>query len=87
MKLTFAAIIVSWFAVSIAHGDVKCKLRAYDIETPIVGTGSKKADALANAIEKCVDQRTEKFERLRGQVDEDRYAALIDSCTQLSCEK
>jgi hypothetical protein len=87
MKLTFATVILSLFAVSIAHGDVKCKLRAYDVESPIVGSGTKKADALANAIEKCVDKRTEKFERLRGPVDEERYAALIDSCTQLSCEK
>lgn len=86
MKLTFATVIMSLFLSAFAHGDVECKLRLYDVAQPVVGIGSKKVDALADAIEKCVDKRTEKFERHRGQIDEERYATLIDSCTELSCE-
>jgi len=65
----------------------KCKLPTHDVGTT-VGVGDNKYDALKDAIEKCVDKRTEKLEkRDNTPINEDRYALFIDSCSTMSCEK
>jgi hypothetical protein len=65
----------------------KCKLPTHDVGTT-VGVGDNKYDALKDAIEKCVDKRTDRLEkRDKHEVSEDRYAMFIDSCSTLSCEK
>jgi len=81
-------VLICTLTTSWAHAEsAKCKLLTYDIQ-PVIGIGEKKADAFKDAVDQCVTKRADLFERERKQpVDEERYAALIDSCTQLSCQR
>ena len=62
-----------------------CKYRSGDVGT-IVGMGTTKHAAHADAAEKCFDRRVSLFEKARGKsVDMDRGQDLIDSCVNITC--
>ena len=88
MKISFAIVMLSLSLSTAAHAKgSKCEFNLNDTSTTVVGVGETKAQAQANALEKCVEQRTVHFEKHRGDIDEDRFAAMIDSCSVLTCAK
>ncbi len=87
MKTNFAMLLFALTLSNIANAKgAKCELNLNDTSTTVVGVGETKAQAQANALEKCVEHRTMYFEKHRGNVDEDRFTALIDSCSAMSCK-
>ena len=62
-----------------------CKYHSGDVGT-IVGMGTTKHAAHADAAEKCFDRRVSLFEKVRGQaVDMNRGQDFIDSCVNINC--
>lgn len=62
-----------------------CRYLSGDVGT-IVGKGSSKNEAFADAAEQCFDRRVSLYENLRQkQVDMDRGQDFIDSCVNIQC--
>lgn len=62
-----------------------CRYITGDVGT-IIGRGSSKNEAFADAAEQCFDRRVKLFEQVRGQaVSMDRGQDFIESCVNLQC--
>ena len=88
MKTTFILILASAsMSLTAYEKKQKCTFNLDDTSSTVIGLGDTLAKAQANALEKCVANRTTHFEQRRGHINEDRFAQFIDSCSMLSCEK
>ncbi len=65
--------------------EATCRYISGDIGT-IIGRGSSKNAAFADAAEKCFDRRVQMYEQVRqATVDMDRGQDFIDSCANITC--
>lgn len=78
--MTFALVL------GIQSNAETCKMTLRDVNKIIVTKELKRSLAQAKAVEACVDLREQKYKELRGDVNEEQYDRIINSCSIQSCE-